>query len=454
MTTFALIFFGLLGLTLIVTIHEYGHFLAARWAGVEVEAFAIGWGKVLWSWKPGKTEYRLCLLPLGGYCKMKGEQDLAKALESDVPVEPEAGSLFGAPAWKRIVISAAGPVFNLVFAFLVFFGLQLTGVPETSPEARVLLASEVDGRTGLPADQAGLQSGDLVRTINGTPVQSFTDLQRAVAGAGGRATPWVVDRQGASVTLTVTPQYDEKEKRSLVGVYPYIVPLVKAVKAGSIAGLAGVQPGDQIVAVAGHPVRTTQEVFQAWSQVGARSLAVTVSRSGETKELSWIPEASETLGLEFNLPTWPAQGLAFVPALAQGWAKTTGLLGQMVDGLAQLFTGKANPGDSLSGPLRISYYVGEGVLQGFEAGWGQGWGSVGQLLSLVSLALFLMNLLPIPALDGGSIVVSVIEGVRRRRLSARSLMRYQMVGVTLIFALVIFTTFNDGGFLLNLGKTN
>jgi regulator of sigma E protease len=436
---------------LVVTIHEFGHFLAARWAGVAVEAFAVGWGKVLWSWKPKDTEYRICLLPLGGYCKMRGEQDLMAALQrQDGAFEPTPGSLFAARPWKRIVISAAGPMFNLVFAFLVFFALQLTGVPETGPAARILLASEIDGRTGLPADEAGLKTGDIVVAVDGKPLRTFTDLQQAIAASNGRSQVWSLERAGAPLTATVAPRYDAAEKRSLVGIYPLIDPVVKAVKKGSPAELAGFRPGDTIASAGGSAVTSSQAFFQALTASGTKSLSVTVRRGGGSAELLLVPESGVKTGpgLEFAVPTFPAHGLPLGPAMAAGWSKTSGLVAQMADGLVQLFTGKVNASDSLSGPLRITYYVGEVASAGFVAGWGQGWGAVANFLAFISLALFLMNLLPVPALDGGSIVVSLIEAVRGKRLGLKSLMRYQQVGVVLILGLVVFTTFNDLSFLL------
>lgn len=450
MDTILFILIGLLGLSLVVTIHEAGHFLAAKWAGVEVEAFAVGWGKVLWSWKPRTTEYRLCLLPLGGYCKMKGEQDLMVALQrQDGAFEPTPGSLFGAKPWKRIVISVAGPTFNLIFALVVFVGLQLTGVPETGPAARILLASEVDGRSALPADLAGLKTGDSILSVDGQGLRSFSELQKAIAASNGNPETWRIDRSGTTMVATVTPTFDSKEKRSIVGVYPLVAPVVKDIKKGSEAELAGFRPGDRITAVNEVPIASSQAFFQALTKSGKNNLTVSVLRGAETTDLLLVPDdSSHGPGIEFDLPTFPAVGAPFPQALREGWNRTTGLLGQIVDGLGQLFTGKTNVAESLSGPLRITYYVGEVASQGFLAGWGQGWGAVVNFLAFISLALFLMNLLPIPALDGGSIVVSAIEGLRRKPLGLKALMRYQQVGVVVVLGLVMFTTFNDIGFLL------
>lgn len=452
MDTIAFILIGLVGLSLVVTVHEFGHFVAARWAGVEVEAFAIGWGKVLWAWKPGKTEYRLCLLPLGGYCKMKGEQDLMVALQrEDGAFEPTPGSMFGATPWKRIVISVAGPLFNLVFAFLVFGALQLIGVPETGPASKVLLASEVDGRQGLPADQAGVKSGDVVLSVDGQKIQSFSELQRAIGSSQGKSEVWQIDRAGTVVTATVTPRYEPSEKRALVGVYPFIVPRIKDVKKGSAAELAGFRPYDVIVAIDGAPITTSQAFFQTLAKAGRKNLTVTVHRGETSVDLLLVPDDANdhgSPGLEFLLPTFPAVPAPFLQAVTGGWSKTSSALGQMLDGLGQLFTGKTTVSDSLSGPLRITYYVGEVASNGFLAGWGQGWGAIANFLAFISLALFLMNLLPIPALDGGSVIISLVEGIRRRRLGLKALMRYQQIGVVLILGLVVFTTFNDLGFLM------
>lgn len=449
MDTLLFIVIGLIGLSLVVTIHEAGHFLAARWAGVEVEAFAVGWGKVLWRWKPGTTEYRLCLLPLGGYCKMKGEQDLSAALQrQDGAFEASPGSLFAASPLQRIVISAAGPLMNLFFAFLVFFVLQLTGLPETTPASRILLASEVSGGPALPADEAGLKSGDLVVAVDGKPLRTFAELQQRIASSGGKTLVWTVERQGMRLEKPVVPRYDAAEGRALVGVFPSIDPVVKAVRKDSLAALAGFAPGDRIVAVDSRPVEAAQVFFQAVSQAGNKGLTVTVERGGTRIDLLFVPDGKSGPGIEFLLPTFPARGSDPVQAVQDGWLKTWNLFQQMVGGLVQLFSGQVNPAESLSGPLRITYYVGEVASQGFLAGWGQGVGAVANFLAFISLALFLMNLLPIPALDGGSIVVSAIEGLRRKRIGAKALMVYQQVGVVLILGLVLFTTFNDVGFLL------
>jgi regulator of sigma E protease len=439
--------FGLLilvGLSVVVFLHEGGHFLAARWAGVEVEAFAIGWGKILWSWKPGRTEYRICLLPLGGYCKMKGEQDLVLAIErSDEQVIASEGSLFGAPAWKRIIISAAGPVANLITTLVVFTVLALTGVPSMGPQSRILLASDVDGRTGTAAEAAGLVSGDLVTAVATKPVRSFADLQAAIAAQGTKTQTWTIERQGAVLQKDVTPQADPASGRSLVGVYASNPPVLRSVASQSPAALAGFRPGDRVTAVDGIPIDADQ-VFVQKVTASKPSHEVTVDRGGQLVTLTLVPEGPKVpLGLSFQVPTYPAQGQSPDRAVATGWTQTFDMLGQMLQGLGRLFLGKENPVQALSGPIGIVEQGTNAVSTAFGFGFDFGFATLVNILAFLSLALFLMNLLPIPALDGGSIVVSLVEGIRRRRLSLKALMTYQQVGAFVVLGLLIFTTLND-----------
>jgi regulator of sigma E protease len=439
----------LICLTVIVTVHEAGHFAAARWMGVEVEAFAIGWGKVLWAWKPGRTEYRICLLPLGGYCKMKGEQDLAVALEQrSESIDPSAGSLFGANPWKRILISAAGPLANLFFAFLLFFSLQATGYPVIGDQPRIQLASEVDGRTGTPAQEAGLQTGDLVKSVGSQNIVTFSDLQQVIVSSGPGPQVWTLDRNGASLRLTVTPRYNEAEKRAIVGIYADNEPVVGSVEAASVAAVAGFHPGDRVVSVDGIPITSGSAFLWRLDKNGTAPQTVTVSRGGTLREL--LVEGDPTTaksgwGVQLAASSFRIEGLRLDLAAAEGVKKTSQVLSQMVDGLVQLFTGKVNPAQALSGPIGIVKVGTEATTTAFAKSSNLGWTTVVQFAVFLNLALFLMNLLPIPVLDGGSIVVSLVEAFRRKKLGLKAMVRYQRVGAIFVLGLILFTTANDLG---------
>ncbi len=450
MQTVLFILLGLIGLGIVVTIHELGHFLAARALGVEVEAFAVGWGPAFFRWKPGKTEYRLCWLPLGGYCKMKGENFLKQALlDPQSRPQPEPGSFFAAPPWRRIIISIAGPVFNLLMASIVLTALAMTGVPQNAPSSRIILASEYEHQS-FPADQAGLKSGDIITAINGQSVQNFRDLQNLIGTSKGQPLQVEVNREGKLLTLTVDPRWNSASNSYLVGVYPWIDPIVASVQKDSPAQIAGVEPGDLVLAFNGHPTPNTRAIVPLLSD-RVPSYNLELERKGQKIDTTIIPDIVNNqphLGIEYKLPHYPAVPQPWNTALAQGIAQTQMFLMQMVDGLVQLVTGKVDPAKNLSGPLLIAYYVGDVASQSFMSGWGDGVGAVANFLAFISLALFLMNLLPLPALDGGNIVLELIELFRRKPLKPMTLIRFQQLGSFIILALIIYTTYNNVIFLM------
>jgi regulator of sigma E protease len=440
--------FFLVGLSLVVAVHEFGHFVAARWAGVEVEAFAIGWGKVLWARRFGKTEFRLCLLPLGGYCKMKGEQDLIASMgRGDAVVEASPGSLFAAKPWKKILISAAGPVFNLLFALVIFGVMAWVGSPTLDDKPRIELGSQVDGRPAGPAEAAGLRTGDLVLSIDGKAVETFTELHQITAASDGRPVTWRVDRDGQVLELTVTPQLDPKEKQRMVGVYVFVDPVVGTVDRGSKADIAGFAKGDRVVAADGTPV-TGEQLLQRL-QTAEKDVTVTVIRNGQSTDVLVAPDRSyknaPPLGLHYEQTLFPGKPTDPVTGAVLGWDRTWWTFGMMLDGLGKLLTGKINPLEALSGPIGMEKMSTAATTAAFAKSPAAGWAAIFNIVAIINLALFMMNLLPIPALDGGSIVVSLVEAARRHPLELRYLIRYQQVGVFVVLGLILFTTLNDLG---------
>lgn len=441
-------FIGLIGLSLVVFIHEMGHFLAARFFHVEVEAFAVGFGKPLWRWKPGKTEYRLCLFPLGGYCKMKGEEFLLKSLEKpQEEIQPEPDSLFAVHPLKRLVISAAGPLFNLLFAFVIFFALGLTGTEQTSVPARIVLSSELNGKVPavLAAEKAGLRTGDLVEKIDGKPILNYSEMVESLSLVPAKTRIFEVSRDGQKLTIPVSPQWVESDQRYYIGVLPWIDPLVKAVQPQSSAAIGGLKSGDRLTGINGQPLRNKTDLDKVLNpKIG--SITLQYLRDGKSEETRIIPDLVQgkvVLGLEFAMTQYPAHPAPFPDALEKSLDRTASILGATVNGLVQLVTGKLNLQDNLSGPLRTSQLIGEVTSTSFEASFGQGVASAGQILSFISIGLFLMNLLPIPALDGGSIVLSLAETFRRKRVRVQTFMRYQQIGFVFLILLIVFVTFND-----------
>ncbi len=441
------ILLGLAGLGIVVFVHELGHFVAAKAVGVQVEAFSLGWGPRLVGFKRKGTDYRISVFPLGGFCAMKGEDAFKKAIERDDDEMPrEPGSFYGAAPWRRIVISAAGPVFNLVFAALVFAVVYGIGLRYDAPDARIVLASDSAGAArDYPADAGGLRTGDVVVAIDGAAIPDFSKLQERVSVSAGKTLAFTVDRSGERLELRVTPRLDRKRGIGVIGIRAWVDPLVLEVEKNGAAAFAGLLPGDLIVGAQGAAVATTAALYDALRGAGdtvdlslIRNGVPIAARLAVLDRTDGLPD----LGVSFEVAGRIDRSPGFLPAAARGVAEAAKTLSLTLRGLGSLFTG-ADLMSVVSGPARITYIVGEVASRGFETGLLDGLVSAFNFLALLSIGLFVMNLLPIPALDGGQILLFLAEAVRKRPLKLRTVLRYQTVGMTLILAIFVMSTLAD-----------
>ena len=284
---------GLLGLGIVIFVHETGHFIAAKAAGIEVEAFSLGWGRPLFRYSYGGTEYRLSALPLGGYCKLKGEQALQQAADRNLAAaDHEAGSLFSVSPWKRILTYAAGPVSNLLFSILILAILWWTGFSISTYDNRIVLASDYTflQTTGErnPANLAGLESGDRILAIDGIAIETYRDLQQTVGTRPGKTVPLLYERNGQRRSTSLTPRLNTETGGGVIGVSPWIVPRVASVEPSSPAAAAGVEVGDLIVAADGREIENHLDLIAFLTRHPLR-FSLTVSRSGTEHDLRLIP---------------------------------------------------------------------------------------------------------------------------------------------------------------------
>lgn len=446
------VFLGLIGLGLVIFVHELGHFAAARAVGIGVEVFSLGWGPRLAGWKRGDTEYRISAFPIGGYCLMRGEAEFRKALENksdEIPRTP--GTFHGASPARRIIVSLAGPVANVVFAAIVFVGVAGIGYDVQTQGNRVVLASEFpldrsqNSAPSFPADKAGLHTGDRIDAIDGKPVRDYYMIQEAIAAnsPGGK-----------------------------LGVYAWIDPIIKSVSAGSSADLAGLRPGDRIVAVDGKPVDQAIAVMSALKERPERTV-FTIDREGQRSDfplvLAWKDSGESNLGISYGSVAHRVQASSPVAAIADGLGETASTLsltlrslgvvvrhpaphdmrlavtreGQTLDLVARPSYDDVNLVNSLSGPARITWIVGSTAVQGIGDGVASGLARSFDLLAFLSIGLFIMNLLPIPALDGGQILLWLVEGIRRKPLKATTIWRFQFVGALVVLALFVLASASD-----------
>ncbi len=455
------ILIGLVGLGIVVFVHEAGHLLAAKLVGIEVEAFSIGWGRRLVGFTYKGTEYRISIFPIGGFCRMKGENALQQAWQEgrrDVP--REKGSFFSARPWQRVLVAFAGPAVNVIFAVLVLSILWWIGFDTQTFDNRIILSSDyaaaVQGedtelaRGPNPADRAGLRTGDEIVQIDGTAIESFRGIQEQIARSPQEELSMVVERDGRRVQLEITPRLDTNTGAGQIGVYPWIDPVVANVQPDSPAAAAGMQPGDRIVAANGTEIPHTMALYRAIDSAdGAIELAF--RRDGMERSATVTPNRSEDgtprIGVAFRSVTVSTPDLNVFQAIGRGAAETWDTFALTVQSIGLLFQG-VDVTQAVAGPLRITYFVGEVATQGFAGGIASGFRALFNFLSLLSVAVFFMNLLPIPILDGGQILLYSIEGIFRTSLNPKVVYRYQAVGIFLIFSLIVFAFFNDILFLV------
>ncbi|HZI83893.1 MAG TPA: RIP metalloprotease RseP [Casimicrobiaceae bacterium] len=431
-------------LGLLITFHELGHYVVARLAGVKVLRFSIGFGRIVWSrrYGPDGTEWAISAVPLGGYVKMVDER------EGEVAPEDRARAFNRQSVGKRSAIVAAGPLANLLLAVLLLAGTYVAGVPAQ----RALLA---DPPPGSPAATAGLAQGDLVTAVDGSPVRSWQDLRwRLLRASGGDAVQIAVDRPGGAHTerrlslASIGPDDWEGSFMSVLGLKLDLgAPVVRDVVPGKPAQVAGLRAGDAIIAVNGEPMRSPADVAATTNAHPAQSVRFTIRRDGKEADVSLVPEPTEQngrrvgiAGMRLAIDPAAAAGLslrvrygpgeAVVQAALRTWelsAFTVRMLGRIVTGGASL--------KNISGPLTMADYAGQSAQAGLLTFVGY--------LALISISLGVLNLLPVPLLDGGHLLYYLVEIFKGSPVSDRALEVGQRIGMAVLAMLMALALFND-----------
>jgi regulator of sigma E protease len=457
---------GAIGIGIMVFVHELGHFVAARLSGVEVEVLSLGWGPRLIGFKRGNTWYQISwLLLIGGYCKMKGElvpavagggaeavaRGGSKPGADGVP-GPQKGSFLAASPLQRIMISAFGPLFNLAFAFLAFAVIWWSGFQIFSGDNRVILQTDYPMYSNVgtpPATAVGLHTGDRIIAIDGSPVRNFAEIFEVVSVAPGKALRLTVQRASSGVvdTLSITPELDKNTGAGRIGVVSWFDPVVAVVTPNGAAAIAGLRVGDRIEQAGGMPVRNAQDFDRAFYGKPSK-VVLAIVRDGSRRETSLVPSYDDrggfTLGLGFAANVYPSPRMGPAEAGLKGFAEVWNAIVQTVKGIGLLFRG-VNIRSAVMGPLGITQLIGSATASGFSVSVGAGAEIFFRLLAAISVVLFLMNLLPIPAMDGGQIVLFGVEAVRRRPVSSRVIWRLQIAGFSILVLLFVFALLNDVG---------
>ncbi|MDR0709903.1 MAG: site-2 protease family protein [Spirochaetaceae bacterium] len=445
------IILGLAGLGVVVFVHELGHFLAARFVGIDVEAFSIGWGKPILKKKIGTVEYRIGMFPVGGYCKMRGENEFQEAFEKKQKEIPQLkGTYYGTSPLRRIVVSFAGPFFNLIFAVLVYSIIWGIGFEVNTLENRIVLASDINPEEKHPADEAGFRSGDRIVRIDGREIANYHDIQEAVAPNAEKNLSVTVERDGETEELQVRPALDKNTGAGKIGVYFWTDPVIAEVAAESPAAIAGLMKGDRILRVNGREFPYSVAMLKILRESPA-VLYLEYERGGSVYDadvvLTYTDGIPRDIGVSYETVRYRTSSYSPLGALAKGAAETWKTFAVSLRSLALLFRG-IDLTQAVSGPVRITYMVGDAAAEGFGQSFGAGVSSMINFLSLISIALCVMNLLPLPVLDGGMILLFIIEAVMGHPLRPKTIYMFQTVGVVLIIGLMLFAVFGDILFLV------
>ncbi|MGH9788738.1 MAG: RIP metalloprotease RseP [Candidatus Acidiferrales bacterium] len=423
-------------LGLMVLVHEAGHFVIARLVGVRVEVFSIGFGPRLAGVKRGATDYRVSAVPLGGYVKMAGDQPGGE----DSTGSPD--EFFAKPRWQRTLIVLGGPTVNILTAIAVLAGVYAVHYerPAILDEPPVVASVLPDS----PAAAAGVKPGDRILRIGVGTTATWDDVRIETALASPPVVPVEVQRGEERLSLEVRLPERQVEFWEL-GWLPDINPVVGRVVADGPAGRAGLRPGDVLLAMNGEPLRISPKghnpISERLQKIGGQPIVLTIEREGKEQDITVTPEYGDhpdgkrwLLGLEYGPHVrMVVKDLSLGEAVAASVEDNIALGRRMLDLVARLFTGRASL-RGVAGPVGIVHVTG---TQG-EAG---GWLPVLNLTAAISLSLGILNLLPIPILDGGHILFFAIEGVLRRDLSLTLKERLSQAALAfflLIFALVMY----------------
>jgi regulator of sigma E protease len=428
--SWSLVIPGVVLLGIVIFVHELGHFLVAKWRGVRVLKFSLGFGPPLLRWARGETEYRLSWIPLGGYVQMAGDSPQE---DGGMPGSPD--EFLSHPWHGRLMIASAGPAANLLCAFLVMVLVGLVGV--SYPDYPNLLGSLADTSR---AHALGLREGDRVVALDGESLSSWIQIFVA-ASRHDKDRPLAVrvERGGRRVEVVIPAQDRERVLADLKR--PPDPPVVGGVVTGMPAYKAGLKEGDRILAVDGEPVRVWEDLPRALRGRADRPVRLAVLRDGRTLDLRVTPmnpdarQGEARIGIEAPRHSLYVERHSLVESVGLGFRATAALVANVYGGLWLTLTRPLYYREYLGGPLFIAQAASEQARRGVDA--------YLQFLALINVAIMAFNLLPIPVLDGGHILLAILEAVRRQRISARAYLRFQRVGLAVIGLLFILILAND-----------
>ena len=428
----------LLSLSFLVAVHEFGHLIAAKYFGMRVEQFSIGFPPKIWSFKKGETEYAISAIPLGGYVKISGMID--ESLDSEAMKQPPQPWEFRSkPAWQRLIVMLGGIFVNVVVGILIFIGITFAfGDTYLIKDA---INDNGGFQVGPVGESIGLKTGDKIVKINGKEYDYLEDLIRPETLLGNDAY-YTVDRNGQQIDIPIPGDFIQKfNKKETAGnfIFYRYEPVISSTQKGSIADKMGLQKGDRIVEMNGTPITYYDEFVKLLKNNESDSLFLKLQRGGQVLTFKQYFKGEKTLGVyadaseEFYKRAERRITYGFFESIPLGTKRAFTTLSVQIKAFGKIISGALSPKESLSGPI--------GIMQAFGVEWD--WERFWSLTGVLSLVLAFMNLLPIPALDGGHVMFLTYEMISRRKPSDKFLETAQKVGMVFLLGLMVFIFAND-----------
>ncbi len=446
---------GIIGVGTIVILHEFGHFVAAHINGIDVEIFSLGFGPKVVGKQWGKTEYRLSLIPFGGYCRLKGSDDLTHALSEKAKrfKHIEQGSLFSVHPFRRFLTYFAGPLTNIILSVILCTILASLSYPTLSTPCYVTPVTDYQylfAGSDSPAGESGIIKNDKILMIEDHAVRDYQDMASFLASNKKQNLIFTVQRSvdGKSHILDIPVSGSQNED----GTYRYglsniMDPVISSVRFFSPESKAGLEKKDVIQSVNGIPVFNNLDLLTALHSVEMEEITLNIIRDDESMDITYTPDFSNGKRQnKFSLysPTRIIDGMSFIDALPYGANNALHLFTDTINTVISLLKKqKDDVRQVFTGPMRASLMIGDITVMGFENSLSSGFRALFYLLAVVSISIAIANLLPLPSFDGGQMLIALIETVTRKQISPSNYWRCQLFGMICVICIFAFMYFID-----------